>query len=623
MFRFIFTAALLAATVRVFGQQSPPAAENKAGAGACQNCHPDIFKKWSDSIHGKMIQPASPEIVKSTPFGPPGQEGSRYWREGKFYIVEDGVEREVLYTLGNRRMQHYLSPYQGGQITVLHSTWDVRRREWFHSSEIVPGAPKNFVQQWNQTCLYCHVTQQVQDVKGFDPKTITYKTAWIESSASCERCHGPAAEHVRMGGGYSPSIQNDPFEKLMTCGQCHWAKVVLETGYTTQKSYLDYYSPSLVNWDAHNTVDPDWWSDGRAKRFSNEAKAFFLSGCFQSGKATCMSCHDPHWNRTDGNEALMKKSDQFCRNCHAGYEKQSHTHHAAESSGSSCVNCHMPYSVSGVRDQMRDHSFLPPEPVNTVRFGIPNACTDCHKDQTANWAAEKANDWYSSRKITMQSRALAFTMAKRRSPQAVPQLVKLTSDKSENPLIRASAAGFLVLFPSQTSMVTLANLTYDAEPMVRLEAARALGEVGDGSVLATVVRLTADRYRAVRVHAAQALVKLAIANKSSRLDPARLPSFSKALDEYRRSLEIEADYPHISVQLGALELYAGRLKEARDAYRVALKRDAQHAPAYFGLGVVDVAEGKTEDAVRNVRRAIELSGDESYKAFLKRLSEGQ
>ena len=119
-----------------------------------------------------------------------------------------------------------------------------------------------------------------------------------------------------------------------------------------------------------------------------------------------------------------------------------------------------------------------------------------------------------------------------------------------------------------------------------------------------------------------ALVKLALANKVSRLDPSLLPSFSKALAEYRRSLEIEADYPQIAVQLGALELYAGRLKEARDAYRIALRRDPQHAAAYFGLGVVDVAEGKPQDARRNVRRAVELSGEESYKAFLKRLTDG-
>ena len=43
---------------------------------------------------------------------------------------------------------------------------------------------------------------------------------------------------------------------------------------------------------------------------------------------------------------------------------------------------------------MRDHTIGLPSPENTVAFGIPNACTDCHNQKPAAWAvAAIAKGW--------------------------------------------------------------------------------------------------------------------------------------------------------------------------------------------------------------------------------------
>ena len=90
--------------------------------------------------------------VRGQTTGTPGEPGSAFWRDNRFYLTDEyGKQRVVDYTLGNRRLQHYLSPEANGEIRVLTSVWDVRRKEWFHSSDIVPDAPKGFIQQWTTT----------------------------------------------------------------------------------------------------------------------------------------------------------------------------------------------------------------------------------------------------------------------------------------------------------------------------------------------------------------------------------------------------------------------------------------------------------------------------------------
>ena len=425
-----------------------------SGSVACQACHAPEFEKWSNSIHGKMIQRANRNTVVSKADQSGGPATGKLWRNDVFYIVENGRENRIDYTLGNRRMQHYLTTMPNGEIHVMHTTWDVKRQQWFDSKEIVPGAPAQFVQQWNMSCFYCHTTQQEQDVKGFDPDTFEYKTSWVESSATCERCHGPMASHVQAAergesSQYPPAQLTTSFDKLMRCGQCHWAKTVLSTGFDMRKPYFDYYSPALMHLEENDTIDPGWWVDGRPRRFSNEAAAFFMSGCFQSGKATCTSCHDPHWNRTDGNDALMKNADHYCISCHGGLKATTHTNHAVDSAGSSCVGCHMPHAMQGVKTTMRDHSMSIPEPENTVRYNVPNACNECHTGQTAEWALSYVEKWYPARSARPRMRATAFSLARKGDVRAVNVLIRLATDRTENTEIRATAAGYLGRFPNR------------------------------------------------------------------------------------------------------------------------------------------------------------------------------
>ena len=614
---FLAMLAALPMMGAILGQQEVPDQQPVlAGSGTCETCHAAIYDDWSDTIHGKMIQPATLETVQGETGSFVNRTGRKYWRAGRFYIEEDGVEYPVDYTLGNRRVQLYLSKASTGQINVLHSTWDIRREEWFHSSEFVLRAPENYRQVWNSTCMYCHVTQHRQDVKGFDSEAMTFSTEWVESSAGCERCHGPMLEHT-------PTSETDPiatdgsFEQLMVCGQCHWPKTVIATGFDARKPYLDYYMPMVASWDVDTTVDPDWWADGRPRHFSMEAPAFFLSGCFQSGEATCMSCHDPHWNRTDPNEQLMERADEFCVGCHTtGYDAE-HTNHEEGSTGSSCVNCHMPYSISAVRHEMREHSMLGPEPVNTTRYDIPNACNDCHADRDAAWAVRYVEDWYPLRDRKLQRRATAFTLARSGHPDASKALLGLASDTRENPLIRAGAIGYLGVIPGDVPVDVVSAFATDPDPMIRIEAARALFGLASKRDVDIPPSLLTDPYRAVRVQGAVAMLGLAFSDRPLPVDETD-PSFLRALKEYRDSLELEDDRVGIQVRLGNLDLFLGNLDAAAKAYATASRMDPGHLDALVGSAMVELGRGNRASAVGYLRRAVAASGGAAeYRNLLR------
>jgi hypothetical protein len=151
-----------------------------------------------------MLQPATAaSVVGDFSKGSVTLHGTRFPLRaagGDYFITSDltGKAREyrVEYTLGSRRIQHYLATIDKGMIVVLQPTWDVQRREWLHNMDIVRPDERHErpFQQWNKDCVGCHVSQQENN---FRPATGKYATTWRDFGTSCERCHGPGSAHVR------------------------------------------------------------------------------------------------------------------------------------------------------------------------------------------------------------------------------------------------------------------------------------------------------------------------------------------------------------------------------------------------------------------------------------------
>ena len=141
------------------------------------------------------------------------------------------------------------------------------------------------------------------------------------------------------------------------CGQCH-AFALLPGGFHDGNwpnfrsgKKLDQYftvSDSTVS-NAENM----FWPDGSARTGGREYNSMVLSGCFRKGEMTCLSCHALHGSEPKDQIEPFMNGDKACLQCHAqiGEKIARHTFHEPESSGSRCLNCHMPYTTYWERSE--------------------------------------------------------------------------------------------------------------------------------------------------------------------------------------------------------------------------------------------------------------------------------
>src|ERR1035438_7854452 len=359
------------------------------GETVCAKCHDTSV--WAQSRHSKMVQPATEQGVRGD------FARARVLLRGKPYLLEHrGTEyfinetyltpkpqrHKVQYTLGNRRIQHYLTTLADGRVIVLPPTWDIVRKKWFHNLDIddPEEEPGVLIQVWNKQCYSCHVSHEQ---KHFDTEKVQYGTTWIDFGVNCERCHGPGSAHVeRYEHGGAPTgkpdivVQTrlDPARNTMVCGQCHSFRDIMVDGFTAGSNYYDYFRP-VMEYALPTKEDPAYWADGRTRRFSSDAFGLWQSECFLKGGVTCVQCHStPHNTNVDKNPQLVADNSALCTRCHIeiGKNVAAHTRHLAASAGSSCVECHMPRTVFSIKAQIRDHTMSVPVPENTIRHGIPN-----------------------------------------------------------------------------------------------------------------------------------------------------------------------------------------------------------------------------------------------------------
>ena len=593
------------------------------GAEACVQCHAKVSAQWAESHHSKMLQPATPEGVQGDfSRGRVTLHGSSFVLQkqgGGYYITETYLSgkpwrHRVLYTLGNRRIQHYLTRLPDGRIVLLPPSWDVVRKQWFHNLDIddpeeVPGVQ---VQLWNKSCYSCHVSQEK---KNFDLRTVRYQTSWLNFGVNCERCHGPGSEHVADYAVVAPlppdpevvDIVNparlDPVRSSMVCAQCHSFRDVWVDGFSGGANYYDYFLP-VLDYGLPDAQDPAYWADGRTRRFSNDAFGLWQSECFLKGRATCVTCHStPHNTNVDQALELRADNNALCLRCHSQIAKDvpAHTHHAAASPGSSCVECHMPRTVLSIKAQIRDHSMSIPAPENTIHHGIPNACNGCHQNRDAGWALAQMDRWYGGQsRQKLIRRADAFSAARKNNPDAIASLVAILTEPAEGPLPRANAAGYLGRFMKDLrASDAVSRALHDPEPLVRAVAASALTRRADRqTIIAELVPLLGDRVNTVRAAAAIGLVWLGVRGLPG--DDGR--RFESAKQIYRARMELNGDDAEQQVAAGRFFFLSGDFSRAAAAFREGLKIDPSF-PAQYYLAMAYAAQGDA-DAARAVLEKI-------------------
>ena len=605
------------------------------GAAVCAKCHAQIHQEWRESFHSKMMQPATEASVKGD-FSQSKVElhGSNYQlqnRAGNYYITESDLtgkpwQHLIDYTLGSRRVQHYLTTLPDGRIVILPPAWDNITKKWVHEADIQNPEEDTVApaQVWNKTCYSCHVSQAH---KNFDAQENRYHTTWQDLGINCETCHGPGREHISLEQAATPAkvpstagsaavinpSRLDATQSTMICAQCHSFRDIYVDGFQAGGNYYDFFLP-VMEYRLPSSENPAYWPDGHPRWLSNEAIAFWQSQCFLKGGATCATCHSrPHKINVEQNPQLRPANNALCTSCHKAIaaNTRAHTHHSQNSSGSSCIECHMPSTVIGINTYFRDHSISLPVPENTIRHSIPNACNLCHKDKDASWALRQTKVWYGDgvrQKLVAQ--ADSFSAARDGRPEAVQGLLQITSDTTAVAFIRANAIGYLAAFPNDpVAYDAVFGALSDAEPLVRATAAfeirpRAAQREAAAPQLALLLR---DPIAAVRVSAAIALVAMGVT---------QLPSedekwFARANELYAARAELNSDDANQQFAAGKFFFLAGAMERSAAAFRATLKLDST-IPAQYYLGRALAEKGDSAEA-RKILETIPAN-DRQYPA---------
>jgi predicted CXXCH cytochrome family protein len=369
-----------------------PPAQHYVGSAACKNCHESVYARWNQTRMANVVRDPRehpdaflPDFSKPDPL---------------LTFSKDDVS--LIY--GSRWKQRYFKKV-GDDYFVFPAQWDVAHKIW-RRYFVANGAdwwatlypPDNFQRPTSALCDGCHSVN-------FDIATKA-KTEW---NVGCERCHGPGEAHVAK-----PTRDNilDParFDYVHasdTCIQCHSQGQPLTNpiqgkyydwpvGYDVGKNLKDYWKL-----EEHKLGETTFthFPDGTAHKNRMQGNDFVNSLMYARG-VTCFSCHDPHGS--DNVAMVRKPGNALCLDCHGPNAQagphaptiEAHTHHQAGSAGNECIACHMPKIAQTIADQnVRSHTFHFVTPGETEVLKIPNACNECHKDKSIEWAKAALESW--------------------------------------------------------------------------------------------------------------------------------------------------------------------------------------------------------------------------------------
>lgn len=601
------------------------------GSQACADCHAEQFRAWRGSQHARAMQHATPETVlgdfADARFVYAGVASRFYRRDGRFFVETDGAdgqlgEFEIRYTFGVEPLQQYLVEFPDGRLQALSIAWDSRPaaaggQRWFHlypdeavdhRDELHWTRPS---QNWNHMCADCHSTGLH---KGYDAGSDTFASRWAEISVGCEACHGPGSAHLRWArdGGQAPhkglalllderrgvswrrtleqltARRDTPLaahKEQPICAQCHARRSQIAEGYQPGKPLLDHYSPALLEPGLYH-------ADGQQR------EEVFISGSFEQSRmhaagVTCSDCHEPH------GQQLRAEGNALCSQCHApaAFDTPRHHFHPAGSAGAQCTSCHMPETTYMVIDPRRDHSLRIPRPDLSAALGTPNACTGCHQDRSADWAAQAIRRHHPAPVPGYQRFAETWSAAGRGEPGAAAALAELLADPAQPPLVRASSAARLGQAGATPHGPALRAALEEPDGQVRRAALGALEALPAGQRADWLAPLLDDPLRSVRSEAARVLADVP-------LPAARQAAFTRALGEYEAQLALHADRAEARSELARLRQRQGRPGEAVAALQQALRLDPLYVPAYLELAELRRGAGDERAAEALLREGL-------------------
>ena len=649
----------------------PQVASTYVGRDRCIACHTSQATAFHGSDHDLAMDRATPETVLAdfddATLTHHGMTSRMYRRDGKYMIHTEGPDGamqdfEIKYVFGVHPLQQYLvefdrtpdmKPDEVARLQVLRISWDTEAKRWFYlpppdvDERILPDDPLHWTgmaQRWNTMCADCHSTNLQAN---YDVSSGRYRTTFSEIDVSCEACHGPGGGHValaeriglfwdrRRGKAIASFKKGSSRRQVESCAPCHSRRSAVHPNFQAGKPYYDFFLNQTLD-------DSIYFADGQVLDEVYVYGSFIQTKMFHKD-VRCTDCHDPHTAK------LKYKGNKVCTSCHqhpAGkYDTPAHHHHAEGSTGSRCVECHIPETTFMEVDARRDHSFRVPRPDVSVALPLPNACTRCHLDRAElapskrnglkqyrdwvlaardgdadvaaalhdvdQWCADAFAKWYPDAPRPPEFPGLLLR-ARARDRHVLPALLERAGDEKLAPIVRATLFQEADMLRSnfatprdgvaQAFQRLAKRLLHHADPQLRVAAVRSFSNhiMPTGSqpipanavdrvvaILSPVVKqltpLLDDRRRVVRVEAARVLQRIPPPVRPNLLVTEDRQKLELATRELMAQFDLHADRAGSHLAKALLFEAMGRDSDAIASYRTAIRVEPTSAGARSNL----------------------------------------
>jgi len=579
------------------------------GSKSCLACHKKEYNSWKGSNHQQAMQIADSTTIlgnfnKST-FVHKNVKSTFFKKDGNYFVNTKGhngkyQDFKIAYTFGVTPLQQYIIKFPKGSYQCLLTAWDSKKNKWFQlqpDSAIKPDEWFHWTggaMKWNTMCADCHSTNLQ---KNFNSETNSYKTTYSEINVSCEACHGPSSLHVdyykkQSKGKNPPVLYMNPSlnskDLVDKCARCHSRRTQLTNYFDYKGRFFDHYSPSLL-------TDPIYELDGQIKGEDYVYGSFVQSKMYHNG-VSCKDCHNVHTLK------LKKTGNNLCLTCHKPkYNTTEHYFHKLNTAGSQCVNCHMPGKNYMGNDFRRDHSFRVPRPDQTVKYGVPNACNNCHKNKSAKWASDVVIDKKGSTRADHFSDFLLKGYAGDKT-----SFKKLFSNIRYPKIIRATAINQYANKPlTQNELNDLLMLLKDSSALVRREVINLYEKQNVRRIANHIKPLLKDSMRMVRIAAAR-YFNIIPQDLSSDKD------FKNANNDYLTELNVNADFASDQHQIGIYQQSKGQIYLAIKAYKKALEIDNYYNLSRMNLALIYYQQGQVATSEKLYLKVIQQEPEFSY-----------
>ena len=357
-----------------------------AGSVSCIKCHKSVYNNYlhtahyqtsrtasAGNVHGNFTEGGNTLTLSDSVTVVMQKQGKALWQVK--YVNNKAVEKHPFdIVFGGVKAETYLY-WKNKQVLQLPVSYYNAIHAWGNSPGYEAGYA-DFSRIIGTRCFECHSSyvKELPQVTQSLTRTIELDRNAMILSIDCERCHGPAINHVNYHTEY-PGQKTGRYiakysaltraQKVDMCGVCHSGN----SGTMLKSTFAFKPGDTLSKFKEaefyHTDVDPD-----KLDVHGNQVQLLQSSACFAKSKMDCATCHNTH-NNERGLTALFT---QRCTSCHSeakhNFCKMANRLNKATLTAQ-CINCHMPQKPSSVITvHNNSKSTLVPYAVRTHRIAV-------------------------------------------------------------------------------------------------------------------------------------------------------------------------------------------------------------------------------------------------------------